>query len=76
MEDLTDVELRTLQLLAQKKAGEAVAFVNIAAARTLSDRGLAVRSHEGWDITSLGTSELARRADPPSGTPSPRDLLR
>jgi hypothetical protein len=74
MDNLTDLELHTLELLAQKKAGEQVAFVNIAAARTLSDLGLAVRSHEGWDITPLGSSELARRASPPSESvpPDPR----
>ena len=64
MDDLTDLELHTLQLLAQKAAGETIAFVNIAAARTLSDRGFAERSHEGWDITAKGSSELARRAGP------------
>lgn len=66
MDMLSAVELRTLELLAHKNAGEAVAFVNIAAARTLTDRGLAMRSHEGWDITPLGNAELARRAGPPS----------
>jgi len=64
MEELTDLELHTLELLARKGAGEAIAFVNIAAARMLSDRGLAERSHEGWDITPKGSSELARRAGP------------
>jgi len=64
MEDLTELQLHTLQLLARKQAGESVAFVNIAAARALSDMGLAERSHEGWDITARGSSELARRAGP------------
>ncbi|MFL5298507.1 MAG: hypothetical protein ACJ798_19180 [Phenylobacterium sp.] len=64
--DLTDLQLHTLHLLARKQAGEAVAFVNIAAARALSDLGLAARSHEGWDITPKGNSELARRAGPPT----------
>jgi hypothetical protein len=66
MDDLSEVELRTLQLLADKRAGKAVAFVNIAAARTLTDLGLAERSHEGWDITAKGSAELARRSGPPS----------
>ena len=66
MADLTDIQLHTLQLLARKQAGESVAFVNIAAARTLSDLGLATRSHEGWDITPEGRSLLARRAGPPT----------
>ena len=64
MEDLTELQLHTLQLLARKQAGESVAFVNIAAARALSDMGLAERSHDGWDITARGSSELARRAGP------------
>ena len=64
MEDLTELQLHTLQLLARKQAGESVAFVNIAAARALSDMGLAERSHEGWDITPRGSSALARRAGP------------
>ena len=66
MTELDELQLQTLLLLARKKAGEAIAFVNIAAARKLSDLGLAVRSHEGWDITPAGNSELAQRAGPPS----------
>jgi hypothetical protein len=65
-EDLTEVELRTLALLAEKGAGGAVPFVNIAAARALSDLGLASRSAEGWDITPKGSAELALRAGPPT----------
>ena len=77
MQDLTAGELRTLHLLAQKKAGETVAFVNIAAARALCDLGLAVRSREGWDITPLGSAELARRhPDPPTEAPVPPDPYR
>jgi hypothetical protein len=66
MNDLTDLELHTLELLARKQAGDAIAFVNIGAARALSELGLAVRSREGWDITPEGSSELARRAGPPT----------
>jgi hypothetical protein len=40
--------------------------VNIAAARTLNDLGLASRSAEGWDITPKGSAELALRAGPPT----------
>jgi len=65
MDALTDTELHALQRLAEKKAGSAVPFINIAAARALSDRGLAARSHEGWDITPEGSAVLARRAAPP-----------
>jgi hypothetical protein len=59
---LTEVVLHTLELLARKQAGEDIAFVNIAAARTLCDLGLASRSHEGWDITADGAAELRHRA--------------
>jgi hypothetical protein len=64
--DLTEDELHALQLLAEKRAGASVAFINIGAARSLSDRGLASRSQEGWDITPEGGAELARRAAPPA----------
>jgi hypothetical protein len=57
-----------LQNLADKQAGKAVDWINIADARALTDLGLAQRSREGWDITAAGVSELAGRAggaDPP-----------
>lgn len=63
---LTDVELHALQRLAEKKAGAAIPFLNIAAARKLSELGLAERSEEGWDITPEGSALLAQQADPPS----------
>jgi hypothetical protein len=65
MDTLTDAELHALQRLAEKKAGAEVPFINIAAARSLSDLGLAERSPEGWDITPEGSAVLARRAGPP-----------
>jgi len=65
MDDLTTGQLETLQILARKKAGEAVAYVKIADARALTDLGLAQRSREGWDITAAGTALLARRNGPP-----------
>jgi hypothetical protein len=64
MQDLTDLELHTLELLARKAAGEAIPFVNIAAARALSALGLASRSHEGWDISAEGQAEMTARNDP------------
>lgn len=66
MDDLLETDLRALEILAEKKAGNAVPFINIAAARRLTDRGLATRSHEGWDITPEGGAVLARRAPPPA----------
>lgn len=65
MDSLTEAQLHALQRLAEKKAGAVVPFINIAAARALSDHGLAERSHEGWDITPEGSAVLARRAGPP-----------
>jgi hypothetical protein len=66
MDPLSESDLHALQILAEKKAGNAVPFINIAAARRLTDLGLATRSHEGWDITAEGGSVLARRAPPPA----------
>lgn len=66
MADLTDAQLNALQNLARKKAGEEPPFINISAARALTELGLAERSREGWDITPEGSSLLAKRAGPPS----------
>ena len=66
MDGLTDAQLNALQRLAEKKGGADIPFINIAAARSLSDLGLAERSHEGWDITPQGSAILARRAGPPT----------
>ena len=55
---LTDSQLEALLQLGRKKAGDAVGFINIAAARALTDLGLAERSREGWDITASGASLL------------------
>ena len=65
MDDLTDDQLNALQHLAQKKAGADIPFINIAAARSLCDLGLAERSPEGWDITPQGSATLARRSSGP-----------
>jgi hypothetical protein len=65
MAELTDAQLNALQNLAHKKAGEDAPFINISAARALTELGLAERSREGWDITPEGSAELAKRAGPP-----------
>ena len=65
MDDLTDAQLNALQNLAWKKAGQAPPFINIGAARALTELGLAERSREGWDITPEGSALLAKRAGPP-----------
>lgn len=66
MDELSESELHALRILAEKKAGNAIPFINIAAARRLTELGLASRSHEGWDITPEGGAVLARRAPPPA----------
>jgi hypothetical protein len=66
MADLNDAQLHALQNLALKKAGKEAPFINIGAARALTELGLAERSREGWDITPEGSALLARRAGPPS----------
>jgi hypothetical protein len=65
MADLTDAQLNALQNLARKKSGEDAPFINISAARALTELGLAERSREGWDITPEGSAFLAKRAAPP-----------
>jgi hypothetical protein len=66
MDELPESDLHALHILAEKKAGNAVPFINIAAARRLTELGLASRSHEGWDITPEGGAVLARRSPPPA----------
>jgi hypothetical protein len=56
---LSGGQLEALRNLASKKAGEAVAYINIADARTLTDLGLAQRNREGWEITPAGSALLA-----------------
>jgi hypothetical protein len=65
MDDLTDAQLNALENLARKKAGQDAPFINISAARALTELGLAERSREGWDITPEGSAFLAKRAGPP-----------
>ena len=65
MDDLNDAQLNALRNLALKKSGKEAPFINISAARALTELGLAERSREGWDITSEGSALLARLAGPP-----------
>ena len=60
MTPLTEGQLKALRNLATKRSGKPVDFINIADARSLSELGLAIRSREGWDITSDGEARLAR----------------
>ena len=72
MDDLTASQLNALQNLAHKKTGEPAPFVNIGAARALTELGLAERSREGWDITPAGAALLARMT--PLSTEGAEDL--
>jgi hypothetical protein len=71
MDDLTPSQLNALQNLSRKKTGEEAPFVNIGAARALTELGLAERSREGWDITAAGAALLARLT--PLGPGAPED---
>jgi hypothetical protein len=57
--DLPQEQLTALRNLARKQAGEEVDWINIAAARALSELGLAHRSRQGWEITPEGAEILA-----------------
>ncbi len=57
---LSTGQLETLQNLAGKKAGSDVGWVKIAAARELTDLGLATRNRSGWEITTNGEVALGR----------------
>jgi hypothetical protein len=63
-DDLTDGQLHALRNLADKRAGNITAFVNIADARQLTELGLAIRSRQGWDITAAGLERLAAAGGP------------
>ena len=71
-------QLEALRNLAKKQAGEAVAFINIADARALTELGLAERTQQGWVITEAGARMLAGESaeaapgEPTSVTPFPR----
>lgn len=54
MMTISDKELSALRNLADKEAGAAVDFINIADARALTELGLARRTPGGWQITAKG----------------------
>ncbi len=56
---LSEGLLVALKNLSLKRSGKPVDFINIADARALTELGLAVRSREGWEITSEGEAALA-----------------
>ena len=67
--ELTPKELAALRDLLAKADGADVAFVNIADARALTDKGLAARTQEGWSITPQGRALLSGGAGQPADEP-------
>lgn len=59
MHSLTDGQLKALRHLAEKRSGNVTPFLNIADAQHLTELGLAIRSRQGWDITSAGSAYVA-----------------
>ncbi len=70
---LTSRQRDALMNLAQKRDGAPVAFINIGDALTLTQLGLARRTHQGWVITDEGTALLAAAEvkPAPGGTIAP-----
>jgi PAS domain S-box-containing protein len=62
MTALSDGQLAALQNLSSKKLGVAVDWIGIAAARSLTELGLARRTQEGWAITPAGRTALNARS--------------
>ena len=60
---LSTGQLDTLRNLAGKKAGGDVGWVKIAAARELTDLGLAARNRSGWEITTNGEAALGLQGE-------------
>lgn len=66
---ITDKQLCALHNLADKEAGGAVDFINIADARALTELGLARRTPGGWQITTEGAALIKNPL--PQGTMRP-----
>ena len=62
---LSQSQLDALRNLSRKKAGAEVGWIAIAAARALTDLGLAARDRSGWLITAAGEAMLGKQADAP-----------
>ena len=67
---LSEEHLRALGNLNRKKAGEEVDWVNIAAARALTELGFAERDLTGWKITDAGVAALQGQASEATATES------
>ncbi len=62
---LSPSQLDALRNLSRKKAGAEVGWIAIAAARALTDLGLAARDRSGWLITADGEAMLGTQAAAP-----------
>ncbi len=67
---ISPTELLALRNLAEKQAGQAVAFINIADARALTELGLAKRAMGGWEITQEGVALINAQAADAAPTPA------
>jgi hypothetical protein len=66
---LSQSQLDALRNLSRKKAGVDVGWIAIAAARALTDLGLAARERSGWQITTAGEvllDKLDKQGDAPA----------
>ena len=63
---ITDKQLVALHNLADKEAGQAVDWINIADARVLTELGFARRTRGGWEITSEGLARVKAGASGPT----------
>lgn len=61
---ITADQMSALRNLADKDAGSAVDFINIADARALTELGLARRTRAGWQITAAGAAAVGGSAAP------------
>jgi hypothetical protein len=73
---ISDLELHALRNLADKQSGEAVEWISIAAARALTELGLARRTRSGWEITAEGLALIQDQAavEPDISTTEPTPL--
>jgi hypothetical protein len=72
---ISDIELHALRNLADKQSGEAVEWISIAAARALTDLGLARRTRSGWEITAEGLALIRDQAASEPETPTSEPTL-
>lgn len=68
--ELTAGERQALENLSKKSLGEDVGWINIADARALADKGLALRDRQGWRISPQGATWLAAAPAKPVATTS------